>query len=164
MVCRDFILPEFCKPCLFLCSIQFAQLILHYPRRERVGASASRSAEGASPAALPSSASAEQGDNDIEKTTEKVYDIIEAQELAGDVYPVPLRHPGPYPFGIPGCLQQRKNDLLRGTFSSLRLKRGTPQNYSFCGAPFIIMLPADVHEAGTTVILNSARLFYQQIV
>ena len=30
MVCRDFILPEFCKPCLFLCSIQFAQLILHY--------------------------------------------------------------------------------------------------------------------------------------
>ena len=30
MVCRDFILPEFCKPCLFLSSIQFAQLILHY--------------------------------------------------------------------------------------------------------------------------------------
>ena len=30
MVCRDFILPEFCKPRLFLSSIQFAQLILHY--------------------------------------------------------------------------------------------------------------------------------------
>ena len=30
MVCRDFILPEFCKPCLFLFSIQFAQLIVLY--------------------------------------------------------------------------------------------------------------------------------------
>ena len=30
MVCGNFILPELCKPCLFLCSIQFAQLILHY--------------------------------------------------------------------------------------------------------------------------------------
>ena len=30
MVCRDFILPEFCKPCLFLSSIQFAQLIVPY--------------------------------------------------------------------------------------------------------------------------------------
>ena len=28
MVCRNFILPEFCKPCLFLCSIQFAQFIV----------------------------------------------------------------------------------------------------------------------------------------
>ena len=28
----NFILPELCKPCLFLCSIQFAQLILHYPK------------------------------------------------------------------------------------------------------------------------------------
>ena len=31
MVCRDFILPEFCKPCLFLYLSQFAQLILPYP-------------------------------------------------------------------------------------------------------------------------------------
>ena len=30
MVCGNFILPEVCKPCLFLSSIQFAQLILHY--------------------------------------------------------------------------------------------------------------------------------------
>ena len=30
MVCRDFILPEICKPCLFLSSIQFAQLIVPY--------------------------------------------------------------------------------------------------------------------------------------
>ena len=28
MVCRNFILPEFCKPCLFLSSIQFAKFIL----------------------------------------------------------------------------------------------------------------------------------------
>lgn len=27
MVCRDFMLPEICKPCLFLCLFQFAQLI-----------------------------------------------------------------------------------------------------------------------------------------
>ena len=31
MVCGNFILPEACKPCLFLSSIQFAQLILPYP-------------------------------------------------------------------------------------------------------------------------------------
>ena len=30
MVCGNFILPEFCKPCLFLCPIQFAQLIVPY--------------------------------------------------------------------------------------------------------------------------------------
>ena len=30
MVCRNFILPEFCKPCLFLSSFIFAQLILPY--------------------------------------------------------------------------------------------------------------------------------------
>ena len=30
MVCRDLILPEFCKPCLFLFSFQFAKLILPY--------------------------------------------------------------------------------------------------------------------------------------
>ena len=30
MVCRNFILPEFCKPCLFLFSSQFAKLIVHY--------------------------------------------------------------------------------------------------------------------------------------
>ena len=30
MVCRDFILPEFCKPCLSLSYFQFAQFILHY--------------------------------------------------------------------------------------------------------------------------------------
>lgn len=30
MVCANFILPEFCKPCLFLCSIQFAQFIVPY--------------------------------------------------------------------------------------------------------------------------------------
>ena len=35
MVCGNFILPELCKPCLFLCSIQFAQLILHYLLTER---------------------------------------------------------------------------------------------------------------------------------
>ena len=34
MVCRDFILPEFCKPCLFLSSIQFAQFIVPYPLPE----------------------------------------------------------------------------------------------------------------------------------
>ncbi|MDU2196728.1 MAG: hypothetical protein E7E26_13375, partial [Clostridiales bacterium] len=33
MVCRNFILPEFCKPCLFLSSFIFAQLILPYPPR-----------------------------------------------------------------------------------------------------------------------------------
>ena len=33
MVCRDFILPEICKPCLFLSSIQFAQLIVPYLER-----------------------------------------------------------------------------------------------------------------------------------
>ena len=33
MVCRNFILPEFCKPCLFLYSIQFAQLIVPYPKK-----------------------------------------------------------------------------------------------------------------------------------
>ena len=31
MVCGNFILPEFCKPCLFLYLFQFAQLILPYP-------------------------------------------------------------------------------------------------------------------------------------
>ena len=31
MVCPDFILPEICKPCLFLCLFQFAQLIVPYP-------------------------------------------------------------------------------------------------------------------------------------
>ena len=31
MVCRDFILPEFCKPCLFLSSFQFAKIIVPYP-------------------------------------------------------------------------------------------------------------------------------------
>ena len=30
MVCRNFILPEACKPCLFLSFIQFAQLIVPY--------------------------------------------------------------------------------------------------------------------------------------
>ena len=30
MVCRNFILPEFCKPCLFLSFFQFAQLIVPY--------------------------------------------------------------------------------------------------------------------------------------
>lgn len=30
MVCHNFILPEFCKPRLSLCSVQFAQLILPY--------------------------------------------------------------------------------------------------------------------------------------
>ena len=30
MVCGNFILPEICKLCLFLCSIQFAQLIVPY--------------------------------------------------------------------------------------------------------------------------------------
>ena len=30
MVCGNFILPEICKPCLFLCLFQFAQLIVHY--------------------------------------------------------------------------------------------------------------------------------------
>jgi len=34
MVCRNFILPEFCKPCLFLSSFIFAQLILPYPKRK----------------------------------------------------------------------------------------------------------------------------------
>ena len=33
MVCRDFILPEFCKPCLFLSTFQFAKFILPYPGR-----------------------------------------------------------------------------------------------------------------------------------
>ena len=31
MVCRDFILPELCKPCLFLSFFQFAQFIVPYP-------------------------------------------------------------------------------------------------------------------------------------
>ena len=31
MVCANFILPDACKPCLFLSSIQFAQFILPYP-------------------------------------------------------------------------------------------------------------------------------------
>ena len=31
MVCRNFILPEICKPCLFLFTFQFAKLILPYP-------------------------------------------------------------------------------------------------------------------------------------
>ena len=35
MVCRDFILPEICKPCLFLSSFQFAKLILPYPNKIR---------------------------------------------------------------------------------------------------------------------------------
>ncbi len=30
MVCRDFILPELCKPCLFLSSFQFAKIIVPY--------------------------------------------------------------------------------------------------------------------------------------
>ena len=30
MVCRNFILPETCKPCLFLSTFQFAKLILPY--------------------------------------------------------------------------------------------------------------------------------------
>ena len=30
MVCRDFILPEICKPCLLLSTFQFAKLILPY--------------------------------------------------------------------------------------------------------------------------------------
>ena len=30
MVCGNFILPEFCKPCLFLCLFLFAQLIVPY--------------------------------------------------------------------------------------------------------------------------------------
>ena len=30
MLYRNFILPEFCKPCLFLSSIQFAQFIVPY--------------------------------------------------------------------------------------------------------------------------------------
>ena len=30
-LCRNFILPEICKPCLFLSIFQFAQLILPYP-------------------------------------------------------------------------------------------------------------------------------------
>ena len=30
MVCHDFILPEFCKPCLFFSSFQFAKLIVPY--------------------------------------------------------------------------------------------------------------------------------------
>ena len=34
MVCRDFILSEICKPCLFLSSFQFAKLILPYPMAE----------------------------------------------------------------------------------------------------------------------------------
>ena len=34
MVCGNFILPEACKPCLFLSSIQFAQLILPYRRNK----------------------------------------------------------------------------------------------------------------------------------
>ena len=33
MVCRDFILPEICKPCLFLSVFQFAKLIVPYLRR-----------------------------------------------------------------------------------------------------------------------------------
>ena len=31
MVCHDFILPEFCKPCLFFSSFQFAKLIVPHP-------------------------------------------------------------------------------------------------------------------------------------
>ena len=34
MVCRDFILSEICKPCLFLSSFQFAKLILPYHGRK----------------------------------------------------------------------------------------------------------------------------------
>ena len=34
MVCRDFILSEICKLCLFLSSFQFAKLILPYPMAE----------------------------------------------------------------------------------------------------------------------------------
>ena len=30
MVCRNFILPEICKPCLFLSTFQFAKLIVPY--------------------------------------------------------------------------------------------------------------------------------------
>ena len=30
MVCRNFILPEICKPCLFLSTFQFAKFILPY--------------------------------------------------------------------------------------------------------------------------------------
>ena len=32
MVCRDFILPEGCKPCLLLFAFQFAKIIVPYPR------------------------------------------------------------------------------------------------------------------------------------
>jgi len=31
MVCRDFILPEGCKPCLLLFAFQFAKIIVPYP-------------------------------------------------------------------------------------------------------------------------------------
>ena len=34
MVCRDFILPEFCKPCLFLSTFQFAKLIVPYQKKK----------------------------------------------------------------------------------------------------------------------------------
>ena len=37
MVCGNFILPELCKPCLFLCRFQFAQLIVPYPRYSKSG-------------------------------------------------------------------------------------------------------------------------------
>ena len=33
MVCRDFILPEGCKPCLLLFAFQFAKIIVPYPAR-----------------------------------------------------------------------------------------------------------------------------------
>ena len=33
MVCRDFILPEDCKLCLFLFTFQFAKLIVPYPAK-----------------------------------------------------------------------------------------------------------------------------------
>ena len=35
MVCRDFILPEFCKPCLFLSSFQFAKIIVPYREKRK---------------------------------------------------------------------------------------------------------------------------------
>ena len=35
MVCRDFILPEICKPCLLLSTFQFAKLIVPYPQKRR---------------------------------------------------------------------------------------------------------------------------------
>ena len=35
MVCRDFILPEICKPCLLLSTFQFMKLIIPYPENSK---------------------------------------------------------------------------------------------------------------------------------